>query len=181
MHFLEHYYTTIVKYNLIHRFKYENLKNIPKLEKIILSFGCKTSDLKILAYSLLALQLITTKKGNLTISNQSSIVLKIRKGNPVGCKIILTKKLMYKFFAKFLLEISTKLKNKSLISKSRVFNTLTCNFNNILIFKELEKNYVLFNSLKNLQIIFITNAKTTEELFFLLNSFKFSTKITKNL
>ena len=81
----------------------------------------------------------------------------------------------------YIVEIFPKLKNKSLIRKSRVFNTLTCNFNNILVFKELEKNYILFSSLKNLQIIFITNAKTTEELFFLLNSFKFSTKITKNI
>lgn len=181
MHFLEHYYTTIVKLNLIHRFNYENLKNIPKLEKIVLNFGCKTSDLKTLASSLLALQLITTKKGNLTKSVQSNIVLKIRKGNPVGCKIILTKKMMYRFFAKFLIEIFPKLKNKSLVKKLQAFNTLTYNFNNILIFKELEKNYILFNSLKNLQITFITNAKTIEELFFLLNSFKFSTKIIKKI
>lgn len=180
MHFLEHYYNTVVKYNLIYKFNYKALKNIPKLEKIILNFGCKTFDLKTLASSLLALQLITTKKGKLTISNQPNIVLKIRKGNPVGCKIVLTKKIMYKFFAKLIIEVLPKLKNKSLVKKLQTFNTLTCNFNNILIFKELEKNYIIYNSLKNIQITFITNTKTTEELFFLLNSFKFSTKITKN-
>lgn len=181
MHFLEHYYTIIIKHNLIHRFNYENLKNIPKLKKIILNFGCKTSDLKILASSLLALQLITAKKSSLTISNRSNIILKIRKGNPVGCKVILTKKMMYRFFAKFLIEIFPKLKNKSLIKKSQLFNTLTSNFNNILVFKELEKNYILFNNLKDLQVIFVTNAETTEELLFLLNSFKISTKINRNI
>ena len=36
MHFLEHYYATIIKYNLIHRFNYKNSKEIPKLKRIIL-------------------------------------------------------------------------------------------------------------------------------------------------
>lgn len=181
MHFLEHYYNSIVKYNLIYKFNYKNLKNVPKLKKIILNFGCKTSDLKILASSLLALQLITGKKGDLTLSSQSNIVLKIRKGNPVGCKIVLTKKMMYKFFTKLINEILPKLKNKLLVNKHQTFNTLTCNFNHVLIFKELEKNYVIYNFLKNIQITFITNTKTTEELFFLLNSFKFSTKINTKI
>ena len=107
-------------------------------------------------------------------------VLKIRKGNPVGFKVILTQKKMYQFFDKFLAEIAPKLKNKLLIKTPPLKNILTCNFNNILIFKELETNYVLFNSLKNLQVIFITDTKTIEELFFLFNSFKFSTKTIKN-
>ena len=169
MHFLEHYYATIIKYNLIHRFNYKNSKEIPKLKRIILSFGCKTSDIKTLASSLLALRLISAKKSRLTISNQSNIILKIRKGNPVGCKVILTQKKMYQFFDKFLAEIAPKLKNKLLIKTPPLKNILTCNFNNILIFKELETNYVLFNSLKNLQVIFITDTKTIEELFFLFN------------
>ena len=180
MHFLEHYYNNIITLNLIHKFNYKNLKNIPKLKKIVINFGCKTLDLKTLASSLLALQLITTKKGCLTTSKQPNILLKIRKGNPVGCKIVLTKKMMYRFFTKLIIEIFPKLKNKALVKKLQTFNTITCNLNNILIFSEIEKNYIIYNSLKNIQITFITNAKTTEELFFLLNSFKLSTKITKN-
>jgi large subunit ribosomal protein L5 len=181
MHFLEHYYHNIIKYDLINRFNYKNIKVIPKLEKIILNFGCKTFELKKLSPSLLALQLITMKKGKLTVSKKPNIVLKIRKGNPVGCRVILTKNLMYKFFTKLLIEVLPRLKNRTLIKKLQSKNALTYNFENTLIFKELEKNYLLFNVLKNLQVTFLTNTKTNEELFFLLNSFKFSTEMTKNM
>ena len=179
MHFLEYYYINIIKYDLINRYNYKNIKDIPKLKKIILYFGCKTSELKKLSASLLFLQLITTKKGKLTVSKQSNIVLKIRKGNPVGCKVLLVKTAMYKFLFKLLIEILPRLKNKILLKKTSYKNTLTYNFENIMIFKELEKNYLVFSLLKNLQVTFVTNATTNEELFFLLNSFKFPTGTIK--
>ena len=179
MHFLEYYYINIIKYDLINRYNYKNIKDIPKLKKIILNFGCKTSELKKLSTSLLFLQLITTKKGKLTVSKQSNIVLKIRKGNPVGCKVLLVKTAMYKFLFKLLIEVLPRIKNKILLKKTSYKNTLTYNFENIMIFKELEKNYLVFSLLKNLQVTFVTNATTNEELFFLLNSFKFPTGTIK--
>lgn len=179
MHFLEYYYFNTIKYDLINRFKYKDVKDIPKLKKIILNFGCKTFELKKLATSLLSLQLISAKKGVLTVSKQPNIVLKIRKGNPVGCKLVLVKALMYTFLAKLFLEALPRLKNKILLKKVFYKNTLTYNFENILIFKELEKNYLFFSQLKDLQVTFVTNASSNEELFFLLNSFKFPTKNKK--
>ncbi len=179
MHFLEYYYLNIIKYDLINRFNYKNIKEIPELKKIVLNFGCKTSELKKLSTSLLFLQLVTTKKGKLTVSKQSNIVLKIRKGNPVGCKVILVKISMYKFLSKLLLEVLPRLKKKVLLKKALFKNTLTYNFENILIFKELEKNYLIFSLLKNLQVTFVTNSRSNEELFFLLNSFKFPTGSNK--
>lgn len=181
MHFLEYYYINIIKYDLINRYNYKNIKDIPKLKKIVLNFGCKTSELKKLSTSLLFLQLITTKKGGLTVSKQSNIVLKIRKGNPVGCKVLLVKTSMYKFLYKLLIEVLPRLKTKILLKKMLYKNTLTYNFENIIIFKELEKNYLVFSLLKDLQVTFVTNATSNEELFFLLNSFKFPTGTIKKL
>lgn len=175
MHFLEYYYFNIIKYDLINRFNYQNINDIPKLKKIILNFGCKTFELKKLSVYLLSLQLITAKKGSLTVSKQSNIVLKIRKGNPVGCKVVLVNTLMYAFLAKLLLEALPRLKNKILLKKVLYKNTLTYNFENVLIFKELEKNYLFFSILRNLQVTFVTNTSSNEELFFLLSSFKFPT------
>jgi ribosomal protein L5 len=64
MNFLEHFYLKTLKYDLSNRFLYKNTKELPKLKKIILNFGCKTSDLKQLSASLLALELITNQKVN---------------------------------------------------------------------------------------------------------------------
>lgn len=180
MQFLQQYYYNILKYDLINKFNYTNLKEIPKLKEIILNFGCKSFELKILITSLLALQLITKKKGKLTTSKKSNILLKIRKGNPVGCKIILKKEFMYKFFTKFILKILPRLKTEISTKKLKNIKVLTYHIKNILIFKELEKNYNIFNNIQSLNITILTNVKTKKELFFLLNSFKIKINCKRN-
>lgn len=181
MNSLEYYYNNTIKRDLINRFSYVKLKNIPKLEKIVLNFGSKTFELRKLAPSLLALQIITKKKGILTISKKPNITLKIRKGNPVGCKVVLGKNKMYRFLSKLVTQVFPKLKKRALIKKSPNKNSLTYNFENTFVFEEMERNYLLFNTLKHLQVTFSTNTGTVEELFFLLNSFKMPAKIPKSL
>jgi len=181
MHYIEQYYNNTIKYELLNRFHYPKTKKIPKLEKIILNFGAKTFELKKLSVSLLALQIITKKKGTLTTSKKPNIILKIRKGNPVGCKVVLTKLRMYNFFEKLFTEVLPKLKKQTFVKNYPNKNSLTYNFENTFIFKEVERNYLLFNTLKNLQICFLTGTETVEELFFLLNSLKIVAKMTKSL
>jgi large subunit ribosomal protein L5 len=175
MYFLKNYYQSVIQYDLINKFQYENLQNLPKLQKIVLNFGYK--DFKILASSLLFLELITKKRGTLTIANNSYILLKIRKGNPVGCKVILKKALMYHFFTKLLVDVFPQMKEfKEFNLQSFLFrpHTFSYQLKNTFIFFELEHNYRLFSSLSNLNITIVTNTKTQEELLFLLNSFKLS-------
>lgn len=174
MQLLEHYYKTTIKYDLIYKFNYKNLKTIPKLKKIILNFKCPARDLKSLAISSLALRILTKNRPNITIAKKANLTLKIRKGHPVGCCVLLTKKLMYQFFAQFVMKILPKKKNIPLIFGT--INNFTYNFTDLLIFKEFEKNYFLFNNLKNIHITFLANASKKEEFFFLFNSFKFARK-----
>jgi large subunit ribosomal protein L5 len=142
MHFLEYYYNNIIKKDLINRFNYKSIKKIPKLKKIVVNFGCKSFDLKKLASSSLSLQLITTKGGVLSVSKKPNLLLKIRKGNPVGCKLFLTKYLMYEFFAKLIQDIFPRIKNKKQIKNFFFAGSFTYNIENALLFKELEKNYL---------------------------------------
>lgn len=99
MHFLEHYYKTVVKYDLITKFKYKTSKEIPQLKKIILNFNCRNLELKLFAATILSLKLITLKR-NIKITNSKfpNLLLKIQRGQPVGCKIILNRFYMYQFF-----------------------------------------------------------------------------------
>ena len=99
MNFLKKYYENTIKYDLIQRFKYKSSKDVPKLKSIILNIGCKTSDFKKLTLSFLSLQLLTKKKGKILISKKPNILLKIRKGDPVGCEIILKKRKMFKMLS----------------------------------------------------------------------------------
>ena len=179
MHFFEYYYENIIKYDLINKFHYKDLKQLPKLKKIVLNFGCRNSDLRVLATILLSLELITNQRCVLTISKTSSVLLKIRKGDPVGCKVILQKTIMYHFFAKLLFKIFSKLKNFSgFIIKSTSLNSKAVSYKlkNSLIFSELEQNYYLFNNLPSLNITIVTNTTKKKDFFFLLSSFKLPKK-----
>ena len=176
MNSLEYYYKTIIKYDLINKFSYSNIKKIPELKKIVLNFGCKSSEIKELATSLLALELIinTNTPIFLTKSKQPNVLLKIRKGAPVGCKVILKKKTMYDFFLKLITEILPNLKNFEGINfkKSITNSNFSFTLKNLVTFKELETYFYLFEKLPPLNITIITNTSTKKELFFLINSFK---------
>jgi len=177
MSILKKYYDNIMKYNLITKFNYTDLKKIPKIKYIILNFNCKNFELKHLGTSLLALQVLTKKKGILTTAKKPNIILKIKKGNPIGCKLILKNKLMYHFFSDFIFKILPLLKNTT-FKKIKKTNDITYTLNNTLIFKKLEKNYFIFNNLNNININIITNTKTKKELFFLLKLLKIKQLIT---
>lgn len=173
MHFLEHYYEKIIKQDLIHKFNYKTINKLPKLKKIILNFGCKNFSIQKLAKTLLAMELITTKKSTITVAQNSNILLKIQKGYPAGCKVILTKKKMYPFLAKLLIEIFPKIKDFSDVKVSIKKNTFSFKLNNNnLVLKELEEQYPLFSDLPNLDINIQTNVQTQNELLFLIKSLK---------
>ena len=176
MNIIEQYYKQIIRYDLINKFSYNDLKKIPKIKKIILNFGCKNSEIKSLSTSLLALELITkrTKNRTLTNSKQPNIILKIRKGSPVGCKAILKKENIYTFFLKILTEIIPNLKNFEGIKTKKNINIASFSFSlkELIAFKELETHFYLFERLPTLNITIVTNTKTRKELLFLISSFK---------
>ena len=91
MYLINYYYNNIVKYDLINKFYYKNIKQLPSILKIILNFNFKKQNIKNLMSSLIALELISSQKPIFTKSKISNITLKIRKGQPVGCKITLRK------------------------------------------------------------------------------------------
>jgi large subunit ribosomal protein L5 len=175
MNFLTTFYSKNLKYELINKFSYDKTNSIPKLKKIILNFGCKTADLKQLSSSLLAIEFITNQKGVMTKTKKSNILFKIRKGNPTGCKIILTKLNAYNFLSKLIIEIFPKLKNFSKIDSNKKIkkNAFSYDLHETFSFKELENHYYFFNNLSKLNITVVTNTKTNREIIFLLKAFQF--------
>lgn len=174
MNILENYYNKIIRRDLINKFSYTHLDEIPKLKKIILNFGCKNSDIKMIASAILSLELITGQSGSLVKSKRSNVLLKIRKGNPVGCVVILRKTKMYFLLFKLLSEVFPNLKSFTGINVSKKLKKTSFSFTlkDLINFKELEKQFYLFINLPPLNITLITNTKTKKELLYLLRSFK---------
>lgn len=179
MHFLNYFYNKNLKFDLINKFYYPNLKKLPKLKKVILNSNCKTTELKTLATNLLALELIANQQGILTISKRPNLLLKIKKGNPTGCKLTLKKSSMLIFFSKSLHEIFPHVKNFDGIKLHQKIEKTSFSFviKNTLNFPELSDHYYLFNNLPSINISFVTNAKTKQEMIFLLKSLQLPIKL----
>lgn len=178
MHYLKHFYYKILKYDSINKFSQINSTRLPRLKKIILNFSCKKTDLKQLASSLLALEIISNQFGVLTITKKSNILLKIREGQPVGCKVTLQNKNLFNFFEKTIMKIFPTLKTFTEFKCSAKLkkSAFSYQIHEIFSFFELENHYHLFSSLPKLDIVLVTSAKTKKELVFLLRSFQFPFK-----
>jgi len=176
MHYLEFYYKTVIKYDLINKFNYSNINELPKFKTIILNFNIKNNKIKTFVSTFVAIELITQKKSIITNAKKPNLFLKIRKGQPVGGKIVLQKTKMYHFLSLLMLEIFPKISNSikfKINSKNTFFTTLD---NKHLNFSTLKKHYNLYSLIPYITITIITNSKTHKELFFLLKSFKFNIK-----
>lgn len=173
MYFLENLYKKNLKHNLVNKFIYKNSKKLPSISKIILNFGSTNTSIKCISSNLLALELITNQKSKMTFTKHSNILLKIRKGNPTGCKITLRKKSMLSFFSRLLTETFPKLKKFNNFKVNTKNKTFSFKLVDILNFPELENQYYLFNLLPNLNITIITNTKNSKELKFILTTLKF--------
>jgi large subunit ribosomal protein L5 len=176
MPFFEAYNRKIIKYDLVNTFVYQNLMQMPKLEKIILNFGYPKSKLKNLIPGLLALEFLSSKKGEITKSRHLNIFLKIKKGNPVGCKIVLKKRIMNLFYLKLLTSIFPRVKRPSTQPSQANFKrvkSVSFQLKNPLLFAELENQFQFFKDTPKLDITLTTNARSTEELLFLLKAIKF--------
>jgi large subunit ribosomal protein L5 len=175
MNFIKHFFIYKLNYNLINKFFYTNIKKLPKIKKIVLSFKCKTTDIKNLTSSALILELISNQKSTLTFTKKSNIAIKLKKGTPVGCKITLRNIKLFNFIEQILIEIFPLIKNfNGLITKISNNNfSFTLKSSNILHDNEIKKHYYLFHFLPQLiNITIIFNKVNEKELIFILKSIK---------
>lgn len=174
MNILENYYQKVIKYDLVNKFSYSHLGKVPRLKKIILNFGCKGSDMRSLASALLSLELIARSHGRLVKAQRPNVLLKVRKGSPTSCVVVLQKNKMYTFLLKLLIDVFPNLKDFRGINVSNRLGKTCFSFTlkDLISFKELEKQFYLFISLPPLNITIVTNTKSKKELLYLLRSFK---------
>jgi large subunit ribosomal protein L5 len=173
MNFLKTYNKKIIKHDLINKFYYKNIKKIPEIKQLTLNFGCKNFNLQNFATTLLALEILTTKKGKLTLAKNVNVFMKIQKGQPAGCKLVLRKKEIDFFFNKLFIEILPKIKNFTGLKIQTKASTFYFQLlNNQIVLQEFESQYPLFAKLPHLDVHISTNSKNRKELIFLIKSIK---------
>lgn len=121
MFFINSYFNGTVRYDFVNAFFLKDLTQIPSLKKIVINFGYQQSLFKHIILGLLALEVISLKKGKLTQTKRLNVLLKMKKGTPIGCKIILRKNYMYSFYFKLVTVILSKKKRlKSIILPNNI-------------------------------------------------------------
>lgn len=158
-------YTKEVIPVLMKQFGYKNVMEIPKMTKIVINegIGDATQNQHFLDLAVDELAAITGQKPVVTRARKSISNFKLRKGNPIGCKVTLRGLRMYEFLDRFL-NIS--------IARIRDFRgfpdgcfdgrgSCTIGIREQLIFPEI--NYDKVERVRGMNITFITTAKTDEE------------------
>ena len=101
MSFFHYYYSNILKREFLTKYIYKNVYQLPKIKKIVLSLNFSQTSLKGLLPLLSALTLASSQKPSLLISNRPIILLRVKSGLPVGCKVDLRGQQLFFFLEKF--------------------------------------------------------------------------------
>lgn len=178
MQIIKNFYETVIKYDLINKFNYKKIEQIPKIKTIKLNYTKKNYNFKNLSVEILALELITKQRIKL-IQKKTLLSNKIQIDYPINYNITLNKTSLNIFLFKLLTNVLSKIKNlnnNNIISiKENQSEKVSFNLVQPFMFNELEKHHNLFKNLPSLNITFILNDtknRSNKELTFLLVSHK---------
>jgi large subunit ribosomal protein L5 len=157
------------------KFKYKNDLEIPKLEKVVINMGVgeAVKDSKKIEAALNELAAITGQKPVITKSKKANASFKLREGMPIGVKVTLRKNKMYEFVDRFVNIALPRVRDfrgvntKSFDGKGNYALGLKEQY----VFPEIEYDNV--DSVRGMDIIFVTSAKSDKEARELLNGFDF--------
>ena len=163
---------------LTDEFGYNNVMQVPKLEKIVVSrgVGSAVADKKLIEYSVDELTKITGQKAVATISKKDVATFKLRKGMPIGTKVTLRGERMYEFLDR-LIAVSLPRTRDFQGVKAKGFDgrgNFTFGVKEQVIFPEISLDEVKF--FNGMDITIVTTANTDEEAQALLEGFGFPFK-----
>nr|WCH56372.1 ribosomal protein L5 [Hypnea sp.] len=166
------YYSKICP-DLIKKFQYKNIHQIPKLVKITINRGLgeAAQNSKILEHSIKELTLITGQKPIITRAKKSIAGFKIRENVPIGLVVTLRKNKMYDFLNKLINLSLPRIRDFRGISKNKFDGRGNYNLGlkEQLIFPEIE--YDSIDKIRGLDISIVTTANNNQESLALLQGF----------
>jgi len=164
------YYEKEVRPLLMKKFRYKNVMEVPKLEKIVVNMGLGEAiqNIKALDYATNDLMLITGQKPIITKAKRSIAAFKLRAGMPIGCMVTLRRERMYEFFHKLVMIVLPKVRDFKGVSPKSFDGrgNYTLGLREQIIFPEVD--YDKTDKIRGMNITINTTAKTDEEAYELL-------------
>ena len=175
---LQTYYRETVVPELMKKFGYKSIMEVPRIEKITLNMGVgeAVADKKVMEFAVGDMQKIAGQKPVVTVSRKSIAGFKIREGYPIGCKVTLRKGRMFEFLDRLVSVALPRVRDFRGIS-GRAFDgrgNYNMGVREQIIFPEIE--YDKIDALRGMNITITTTAKTDDEAKALLSAFKFPFK-----
>ena len=162
---LKETYKNEVFNKLMDQFKYKNVMQVPKLEKVTINMGLGEAkeNSKILESAVEEIGLISGQRPVITKARKSIANFKVRQGMPVGAKVTLRGDNMYEFVDKLFNIALPRLRDFKGVSKNSFDGrgNYSMGLKEQLIFPEI--NYDKVDKIKGMNIVFTTTAKTDEE------------------
>jgi large subunit ribosomal protein L5 len=172
---LQEHYRKVLTPELMNKFGYKSVMQVPRIQKIVLNMGVgeAVGDKKIMDNAVGDLTKIAGQKPVITLARTSIATFKIRKGYPVGCMVTLRGTRMYEFLDRLISVAIPRIRDFRGIP-GRSFDGRG-NFNlgvkEQIIFPEIE--YDKIDAIRGLNISIATSAKTNDEARALLAGFHF--------
>ena len=168
-------YNSKIKHNLKEKLNIDNIMRVPKIEKIVINMGMgdardnKTS----FKQAIEEITLITGQKPIINKAKKAISNFKIRIGDPVGLSVTLRRAKMYEFLDRFISVTAPRIRDfRGLPSKG--FDGMG-NYNfgitEQIVFPEIDYDNV--NSIRGMNLTFVTSAQSDYEAYELLLGFGF--------
>jgi large subunit ribosomal protein L5 len=172
------FYKDSVAPELMTKFGYKSVMEVPRIEKITLNMGVgeAVADKKVMEHAVGDMQKIAGQKPIVTKAKKSIAGFKIREDYPVGCKVTLRKDRMYEFLDRLVTVAIPRIRDFRGISGKSFDGRGNYNMGvkEQIIFPEIE--YDKIDALRGMNITITTTAKSDDEARALLAAFKFPFK-----
>jgi len=162
---LKEKYADEVSREMMQKFNYENIHQVPRLEKIVINMGVGEAkeNPKILDAAVRDLSTITGQRPVITKAKKSVASFKLREGMSIGCKLTLRGERMYHFLDKLINVALPRVRDFRGVSP-KAFDgrgNYTLGIKEQLIFPEV--NYDDIEKVMGMDVTIVTTAETDEE------------------
>jgi large subunit ribosomal protein L5 len=162
---MKEYYEKEVVPALLDTFKYSNIMQVPKLEKIVLNIGMGEAiqNIKVLDSAVEELTAVAGQRPVITRAKKSIAAFKLRTGMPIGCMVTLRKQRMYDFLNKLVNIALPRVRDFRGVSGKAMDGrgNYSLGIKEQIIFPEID--YDKIDKIKGMNITIVTTAKTDEE------------------
>ncbi|MCY0902245.1 MAG: 50S ribosomal protein L5 [Firmicutes bacterium] len=162
---LREQYQTQVVGNLVQKFSYKSVMQVPRIEKVVINLGVgeAAQNEKVLDNAVADLTLIAGQKPVITKAKKSIAGFKLREGQKIGVKVTLRGERMYHFLDKLFNIALPRVRDFRGISPKSFDGrgNYTLGLREQLIFPEID--YDKIDKVRGMEVVIVTTAATDEE------------------